>query len=71
MGFFDKIYWTRNLPAVRLLESLFVRNKCGGDYKNNVLVTSDEEETLDFLRREAPRRRSQQLRRLKSLVMLA
>jgi hypothetical protein len=49
----DKTYWTRKLPAVRLLESLFVRSKRGGDYKDNVLVTSDEDETIDFLLRKA------------------
>jgi len=69
MVFFDKTYWTRKLPAVRLLENLFVRNKRGGDYKENVLVTSDEEETIDFLLRKAPPAKSH-LRRLKSLGML-
>jgi predicted Rossmann-fold nucleotide-binding protein len=70
MVFFDKTYWTRKLPAVRLLESLFVKNKRGGDYKDNILVTSDEEETINFLLRKAPPAKSQ-LRRLKSLGMLA
>jgi hypothetical protein len=70
MVFFDKTYWTRKLPAVRLLESLFVRNNRGSDFKDNVLVTSDEDETRDFLRRKSPPAKSQ-LRHLKSLGVLA
>ena len=38
--------------------------------KYNVLVTSDEDETIDFLLRKAPPVKSQ-LRRLKSLGVLA
>jgi hypothetical protein len=69
MVFYDRKYWTRTLPAVRLLESLFTRNKRGADYKKYVLVTSEEQESIDFVVRNAPPAKSQ-LFRLKSLGVL-
>jgi hypothetical protein len=54
MVFFGKEYWTQTLPAVALLESLFTKNKRGGNYKGNVLVTDDEQEAVAFLVRRAP-----------------
>lgn len=69
MVFYDKTYWTRTLPAVGLLEKLFTRNKRGPDYRNYVLVTSDEKEAIDFLVANAPPANSH-LRRLKSFGLL-
>jgi predicted Rossmann-fold nucleotide-binding protein len=54
MVFYDKTYWTRALPAARLLEELFTRNNRGPDYKKYVLVTGDEQEAIDFLIANAP-----------------
>jgi predicted Rossmann-fold nucleotide-binding protein len=70
MVFYDKEYWTQTLPAAGLLEKLFTRNKRGPDYKKNVLVTSDEQEAIDFIVVNAPPANSQ-LRRLKSLGLLS
>lgn len=70
MVFYDKSYWTRTLPAARLLEELFARNNRGSDYKKYVLVTSDEQEAIDFLVANAPPVNSH-LRRLKSLGLLS
>jgi hypothetical protein len=67
--FYDKAYWTRTLPAAGLLEKLFTRNKRGPAYKRYVLVTSDEQEAIDFLVSNAPPANSH-LRRLKSLGLL-
>jgi hypothetical protein len=58
------------LPASRLLEKLFTRNKRGPAYKKYVLVTSDEQEAVDFLVTNAPPANSH-LRRLKSLGLLS
>jgi predicted Rossmann-fold nucleotide-binding protein len=68
--FYDKAYWTRKLAAAGLLEKLFTRNKRGPDYKKYVLVTSDEQEAVDFLVSNAPPANSH-LRRLKSLGLLS
>ncbi|MGA8675690.1 MAG: hypothetical protein WB621_10780 [Candidatus Acidiferrales bacterium] len=70
MVFYDKTYWTRALPAARLLEELFTRNNRGPDYKKYVLVTGDEKEAIDFLVANAPPANSH-LRRLKSLGLLS
>jgi predicted Rossmann-fold nucleotide-binding protein len=70
MVFYDRTYWTRTLPAVRLLEKLFTRNNRGPDYKKYVLVTSDEQEAIDFLIINAPPVNSH-LRRLKSMGFLS
>lgn len=70
MVFVEKTNWTRKPLTARLLESLFVRNKRGGDYNDNALVTNDETETTELLLWKAPPAKSQ-LRRLKSLGMLA
>jgi len=69
MVFYDKTYWTRALPAADLLKKLFTRNKRGPDYKKYVLVTSDEQEAIDFLVSNAPPANSH-LQRLKSLGLL-
>jgi predicted Rossmann-fold nucleotide-binding protein len=69
MVFYDKTYWTRTLPAAGLLEKLFTRNKRGPDFKKYVLVTSDEQEAIDFLVTNAPPANSH-LRRLRSLGMI-
>jgi predicted Rossmann-fold nucleotide-binding protein len=70
MVFYDKTYWTRTLPAAGLLEKLFTRNNRGRDYRKYVLVTSDEQEAIDFLVANAPPANSH-LRRLKSLGLLS
>jgi hypothetical protein len=70
MVFCDKTYWTQTLPAARLLEELFTRNNRGPDYKKYVLVTSDEQEAIDFLVANAPPANSH-FRRLKSLGLLS
>jgi predicted Rossmann-fold nucleotide-binding protein len=70
MVFYDKTYWTQKLPAAGLLEKLFTRNNRGPDYKKYVLVTSDEQEAIDFLVSNAPPPNSH-LRRLKSLGLLS
>ena len=49
MVFFGKNYWTQTLPAESLLEALFKNNNRGQEYKDNVLVTSDENQTIDFI----------------------
>ena len=67
---YDKTYWTRTLPALRLLEELYTRNKRDPDYKKYVLVRSDEPEAIDFLVSNAPPANSH-LRRLKSLGLLS
>jgi hypothetical protein len=69
MVFYDKAYWTKKLPAADLLKKLFTRNKRGPDYRKYVLVTSDEQEAIDFLIANAPPANSH-LRRLKSLGLL-
>jgi predicted Rossmann-fold nucleotide-binding protein len=69
MVFYDETYWTQTLPAIHLLESLFMRNKRGSDYRDYVLVTNDEKQAVDFLISKAPPARSQ-LRRLKTLGLL-
>jgi predicted Rossmann-fold nucleotide-binding protein len=70
MVFYNKTYWTRKLPAADLLKKLFTRNKRGPDYRKYVLVTSDEQEAIDFLVSKAPPANSH-LRRLKSLGLLS
>jgi len=58
------------LQAAGLLEKLFTRNNRGPDYRKYVLVTSDEQEAIDFLVANAPPANSH-LRRLKSLGLLS
>ncbi len=70
MASYDKTYWTGTLPALRLLEELYTRNKRDPDYKKYVLVRSDEPEAIDFLVSNAPPANSH-LRRLKSLGLLS
>jgi predicted Rossmann-fold nucleotide-binding protein len=70
MVFFGKEYWTETLPAVALLESLFTKNKRGSDYRDNVLVTDDEEHAVDFLVHKAPPANAH-LDRLQKLGMLS
>jgi hypothetical protein len=47
--FFGKDYWAQTLPAESLLEALFKNNNRGQEYKDNVPVTSDENQTIDFI----------------------
>lgn len=54
MVFFGKEYWTNNLPATTLLRALFVNAKREKEYDDNVLITDDENEAVEFLVRKAP-----------------
>jgi hypothetical protein len=69
MVFFNNTYWTRTLPATRLLKSLFVRNNRAKDFKDYVLTTSDEAEAVKFILSKAPPPKTH-LHRLKNLGLL-
>jgi hypothetical protein len=70
MVFIGMKYWTETLPAVALLHSLFKKNKRGSEYQDNVLVTDDEGQAVEFLVRKAPPANAH-LDRLQKLGMLS
>jgi predicted Rossmann-fold nucleotide-binding protein len=54
MVFFGKAFWIEQLPATVVLRALFKLGKREQEYIDNVLVTDDEAETVEFLVRKSP-----------------
>jgi hypothetical protein len=54
MVFFGKAFWTEQLPATVLLRGLFKLAKREQEYVDNVLITDDEAEAVEFLVRKSP-----------------
>jgi predicted Rossmann-fold nucleotide-binding protein len=70
MVFFGKKFWTEDLPATVLLRALFKLAKREQEYVDNVLITDDEGEAVEFLVRKSPPPGAH-LERLRTLGMLA
>jgi predicted Rossmann-fold nucleotide-binding protein len=49
MVFFDKTYWTEELPVYSLLRNLFVNHGRGANFHRHVLFTDDADEAVDFI----------------------
>ncbi len=66
MVFFDKVYWTKELPVYSLLRNLFVNNGRGGNFSKHVLFTDEVDEAVDFIAglKPRPQRLSQRLEAL-------
>jgi hypothetical protein len=54
MVFVGKAFWTEQLPATVLLRALFKLAKREQEYVDNVLITDDEAEAMEFLVRKSP-----------------
>jgi hypothetical protein len=70
MVFFGKAFWTEQLPATVLLRALFKLGKREQEYVENVLITDDESEAVEFLIR-TPAPPDAHLDRLRALGLLA
>jgi len=70
MVFFGKKFWTEDLPATVLLRALFKLGKREQEYLDNVLVTDDEGEAVEYLVRKSPPPDAH-LDRLRTLGLLA
>jgi hypothetical protein len=70
MVFFGLAYWREELPAANLLHALFRNANREKDYKDNVLITDDENEAVAFIVRKAPPDNAH-LERLLSLGIIA
>jgi predicted Rossmann-fold nucleotide-binding protein len=55
MVFFDRTYWTEELPVYWLLRNLFVNNGRGDNFRRHVLFTDDVDEAVDFVAGLKPR----------------
>jgi predicted Rossmann-fold nucleotide-binding protein len=66
MVFLGKEYWTKELPATPLLKALFKNAKREKEYDDNVLITDDGNQAVEFLVRKAPRANAH-LERLRGL----
>lgn len=55
MVFFDRTYWTEELPVYWLLRNLFVNNGRGANFRNHVLFTDEVDEAVDFIAGLKPR----------------
>jgi predicted Rossmann-fold nucleotide-binding protein len=55
MVFFDRTYWTEELPVYWLLRNLFVNNGRGANFRQHVLFTDDVDEAVDFITGLKPR----------------
>jgi hypothetical protein len=70
MVFFGKTYWEEKLPAASLLRALFKNAKREQEYTDTVLITDDENATVDFIVGKTPPDHAH-LERLRSLGMIA